>query len=281
MYELKSFENGFEYLEIKNSFMYAKIALQGAHIFEFERVGKEKILWLSPRSDFERGKAIRGGVPICWPRFGILDKNMPAHGFSRTALFQHLEVKEIADATTEVRMRLTDDAQTRKIWNYKFELEVVFTLSDTLKIELRTKNRDTKAFMITQALHTYFHVSNIADVYIKGLESKEFLDTLTDKKQKEETSIIVNAETDRVYQDVNKNIILLDARKEVIIKQEGSASVVVWNPWIEKGSQMSGMKSSAYKEFVCIETANAFDDARVVNKDAIHTISAEYSFSDA
>ena len=277
MYELKSFENGFEYIEIKNSLMSAKIALQGAHIFEFKLENREEFLWLSPVSDFERTKAIRGGIPICWPRFGVLDKDMPAHGFTRTALFKLVEVNEVDARKTEVIMRLTDDVKTRKIWNYKFELDVLFTLSDTLKVELVSKNRDTKEFMITQALHTYFYISGIADVCIKGLESREFLDTLIDEKQKEESSISIDAEIDRVYQDVNTDIVLLDARKEINIKSEGSSSVVVWNPWIEKGSDMSGMKSDGYKDFVCIETANAFDDGRVIKKGDTHTISAEYS----
>jgi len=62
-------ENGFEYIEVKNSIASAKIALQGAHIFEYKCSNKADILWLSPTSHFELGKAIRGGIPICWPRF--------------------------------------------------------------------------------------------------------------------------------------------------------------------------------------------------------------------
>jgi len=275
MHEIKRFENGFEYLEVTNSVMSAKIALQGAHIFEFEQKEREPILWLSPVSEFERGKAIRGGVPICWPRFGNLDKSMPAHGFSRTSLFKLIEVIEKNDVTTEVRMRLTDDAKTREIWDYKFELDVVFTLGETLKIELITKNRDIKEFMITQALHSYFCVSDIADVRVEGLEQKEFLDTLRDIKSKENVAITIDAEIDRVYQKVDRDITLCDAKRCIVLKAKGSASAIIWNPWIEKGSRMSGMKSDAYREFLCIETANAFDDARVVRAKESHSLSVE------
>lgn len=62
---LKKQKNGFEYIEVKNSVASAKIALQGAHIFEYKRSNKEDILWLSPISTFEKGVAIRGGIPIC------------------------------------------------------------------------------------------------------------------------------------------------------------------------------------------------------------------------
>ena len=272
VYALKEFENGFAYIEVSNTSANAKIALQGAHIFEFKRQGKKDILWLSPTSAFESGVAIRGGIPICWPRFGVLDKSMPAHGFSRTAMFMLGDVTEIDSATTQVTLVLEDDETSRKIWDYAFRLEVIFTISDTLSVAMKTTNRDSKEFLITQALHTYFSVSDITNAKIEGLEDCTYLDTLTDKTELQKGSIAINAECDRVYQGVKNDLVLADGVSSIKIQAQGSASCVIWNPWIEKGSRMSGMLANAYKEFVCIESANAFDDFRMIKAGESHTL---------
>lgn len=271
-YELKRLANGFDYLEVRNSIVSAKIALQGAHIFECTMKGKETLLWLSQESQFEIGTVIRGGIPICWPRFGSLDTTLPQHGFARTTVFELMNVTEIDLITTEVTFKLQDNENTRSIWNYKFELEVIFTLCDELCIELKTKNIDTKEFMITQALHTYFDVSDILNISIKNLENKPYLDALTNEKSIQNGAVEFIGEVDRIYQDVNEEIILTDIHKKISLLNTGSSSVVVWNPWINKCSRMSGMQANSYKEFVCIESANAFDDFRVIKPHETHTL---------
>jgi glucose-6-phosphate 1-epimerase len=180
VHEIKSFANGFEYVEVSNSVAHAKIAFQGAHIFEYSSGGKD-LLWLSESSKFELGTSIRGGIPICWPRFGNLDTSLPQHGFARVFLFDLINVDESSPNKTTLHFRLRDSEKSRAIWDYKFELEVIFINSDTLQVELKTTNTDDKAFMITQALHTYFKISNIANVHIKGLQNKPYLDTLTNE----------------------------------------------------------------------------------------------------
>ncbi|MEA1982114.1 MAG: D-hexose-6-phosphate mutarotase [Campylobacterota bacterium] len=277
MYELKKKENGFEYIEISNAKADAKIALQGAHIYEYKHQGEQDILWLSPTSQLEKGMAIRGGIPICWPRFGVLDKSMPAHGFSRTTEFSLLSIKEIDEETTEVTLTLEDNKETRKIWDFSFRLEVIFTISDTLSVETKTTNRDSKEFMITQALHTYFDISSIHNIKIGGFENCPYLDTLTNKKELQGGTITISSECDRVYQEVHKDIVLKDKEREILISAQGSSSCVVWNPWIEKGSRMSGMKPDAYKEFVCIESANAYDDAVLIKAGESHTLKVTLS----
>jgi len=276
MYELKAFPNGFKYIEITNASASAKIALQGAHIYEYKRQDKPDILWLSDSSAFENGVAIRGGIPICWPRFGVLDKSMPAHGFSRTSLFELKDVKVIDAKTTELILVLKDSPQSRQIWDYKFELEVAFRIGEKLEVSMSTKNCDRKEFMITEALHTYFSVGDISDVTISGLENYEFLDTLDGSRGSEKSAIEIDSEYDRVYQGRAERIVLKDTNKRVTITSEGSNSTVVWNPWIEKGSRMSGMRADDYKKFVCIESANAFEDTIFLKEGESYTLRASF-----
>ena len=275
MYALRSFENGFEYIEVQNSAAHAKIALQGAHIFEYISNGSE-LLWLSETSKFEEGSAIRGGIPICWPRFGNLDKSLPQHGFARTFLFELVEVKEINESLTKVHLQLKSSAASKKIWEYDFTLDIVFHISKTLSITMTTTNEDAKEFLLTQAFHTYFQVKNIENITIEGLEGVEFLDTLTNRKSVETQVLKISAETDRVYLGVTKDIYLREDDREVVIHAENSNSAIVWNPWVKKCSKMSAMQAEAYKEFVCIESANAFDDFKIVKPDERCTLSVEY-----
>ncbi|MDK9692792.1 MAG: D-hexose-6-phosphate mutarotase [Sulfurimonas sp.] len=274
----KKLTNGFEYIEVKNEAAEAKVALQGAHLFHYERAGEEPILWLSEASDFELGKAIRGGVPICWPWFGFNeDKSLPQHGFARTSLWEFVGSDEVDVKTTVLTLRLTHDEKTFQIWHYKFLLELKITISDKLSMELKTTNLDDSAFKISQALHTYFSVSHISETAIKGLDKKPYLDALTWKKELQEGDITFNQEVDRVYQEVDGEIVLGDKNRTIHIKNDGSSSVVVWNPWIEKTLRMSAMKEDAYKYFVCIESANAFDNARILEPQESHTLVASFS----
>jgi glucose-6-phosphate 1-epimerase len=86
--------------------------------------------------------------------------------------------------------------------------------------------------------------------------------------------ITFNQEVDRVYQDVDGEIVLSDKNRTIYIKNGGSSSVVVWNPWIEKTLRMSAMKPNAYESMLCIESANAFDDFKVIKPQESHTLRA-------
>jgi len=277
MFAMKKLENGFEYIAIKNDAASAKIALQGAHIFSFKRNGEE-LLWLSSKSAFENGTAIRGGIPICWPRFGNLDISLPQHGFARIFLFELVSVSEESKILTIVQMKLKSSKESREIWDYIFELDIFFYISETLKIEMKTTNRDTKEFLLTEAFHTYFNVSKITDVQIFGLENKRYIDTLIDKEVVQQRGAIkIDKEVDRIYKESSSVIVLEDSDKKVRIEAYNSNSVIVWNPWIEKCAKMSGMQKEGYKKFVCIESANAMDDFKIVKPNESVSIFVEYS----
>lgn len=263
-----------DYIEVNNSSASAKIALQGAHIFQYARNGEKPILWLSEVSNFEKGKAIRGGVPICWPSFGMNNPSLPQHGFARTAEFKHLSTQEIDASTTVVTLKLTHSKESLKLWPYKFELLFKVSISDKLTMELTTKNLDEKTFKITQALHTYFDISHISDARVRGLDTKPYLDALTNKQLVQSGDVLFEEEVDRVYQEVEEQILLVDKNRTIHIENEGSSSVVIWNPWIEKGKRMSAMRDDAYNDFVCIESANAYEDFKMLKPCEFHTLKA-------
>jgi len=275
--EVKKFSNGFEYVEVKNSVASAKIALQGGHIFHYAHNKKEPILWLSDESVFEVGTAIRGGIPICWPSFGMNNSDLPQHGFARVSMWNLVCVNELNSNTTEVILNLKETQESLKLWDYKFDLELKITISDTLTLEMTTTNLDEKSFKLTQAFHSYFKISDITNISVNGLDSKLYFDALSSYNIRQNGDITFSAELDRVYQNVESPVVLKDTNAEVKLTSQGSSSVVVWNPWIEKCSRMSGMSNEAYKEFVCIETANAFEDFRTLGTRESHILKVTIS----
>ena len=276
MVALKKLENGFEYVHIKNSVTEAKIALQGAHIFSFKPHNQEDFFWLSDESVFSEGVAIRGGVPLCWPAFGMNNPSLPQHGFARTSLFKFVGFEELDENKTKVSFKLQHSQKTLALWPYKFELEFIVIISEEITMQLITTNKDTKPFELTQAFHSYFDISHIDDVKLRGLEGKKMLDTLSDTTSLCDGVIEISSEYDRVFQGVESPLHLEDSSRVITIEQKGAKSVVVWNPWIEKAKRMSGMRDDAYKEFICVESANAFEDVRVIEPSCEHCLEVKY-----
>ncbi len=279
MVSLKKLANGFEYLEVVNLSASAKIALQGGHIFDYTPTDKEPLLWLSEASNFKYGESIRGGIPICWPWFGMhtTDTTLPQHGFARTSLWTHTQTIEKKDAT-QITLKLQSSSKTKELFPYKFELTLIIDIGEKLQLQLITTNTDTKAFTITQALHTYFNISDTNHITIKGLKNKTYFDALDAHYKKQVKDIKINKEVDRVFQDTEKEIVLQDTNSKISISREGSSSVVIWNPWIDKCSRMSAMKEDSYKTFVCIESANALSDAREIESHTSHTLQTTINY---
>ncbi len=272
----KQFDNGFKYIEIQNSQAEAKIALQGAHLFHYKVKEEPSLLWLSKAAFFEEGKAIRGGIPVCFPWFGKNKDNpsLPQHGFARTQLWTVVLEEEKGDSTTHIRLQLKPDTHTLAQWPYLFDVTLDIIISQELSIALSVTNTDTKPFEISTALHTYFSVSDIGTIAIKGLDGRAYYDALEEKNHLQKGDILIHEEVDRVYSHPAETITLLDGDAKVKLQQEGSNSLVVWNPWIEKSKQMSDMSANGYRTMVCLETSNTREDSKVLKPNESHVLKA-------
>lgn len=62
--------------------------------------------------------------------------------------------------------------------------------------------------------------------------------------------------------------------RRIIIEKKGSDSTVLWNPWIDKTASMSDMAAESSQEMICIETANAADNAIQLAPGTVHKLSA-------
>jgi glucose-6-phosphate 1-epimerase len=149
------------------------------------------------------------------------------------------------------------------------------TLKDTLQIELTTTNRDKQPMVITQALHTYLLVSQIAAVDVRGLEGAHYTDTTPAASHGHQHGpLVVREEVDRIYRDTESECVLTDPGigREIVVAKRGSRTTVVWNPWSDRAKRLRDMADDDYLRFLCIETANADDDAVRLEPGAQHTV---------
>ena len=115
----------------------------------------EELIFLSPRAVLDGSKAIRGGVPICWPAFGPWSLGSQ-HGFARSSVWE---------VRSEEKQRVTFTLAESRAWDQQFLLSYTVSLGETsLDIELTAKNCNTEqAIDFTTALHTYFRLGSAAN----------------------------------------------------------------------------------------------------------------------
>ena len=253
--------------EISNSHGEATVALHGGHILSFRPRDCEPVLWLSRKSYFKPGKAIRGGIPVCWPWFADhpTDTDKPAHGFVRTAVWSVSETETLADDSTRLKLSVADSEETMKLWPHRFRLELDCTVSDVLTTKLIATNTGSKPFICGGALHSYFNISAVSNILIKGLEDCAYKDKVDQFRRKvQEGPVSVRSETDRIYLDTKADCIIVDSgmQRRIRVIKKGSRTTVVWNPWIDKARKMADFGDDEYNGMVCVETANA--DADVI-----------------
>ena len=147
-----------------------------------------------------------------------------------------------------------------------FTVEYAVTVNQALTLALTVTNQSKdQVFTYEDCLHTYFEVGDIKDVSIKGLKGATYLDKVENFARKTESNevIRISSEVDRPYLDTTSAIEISDAKfgRKIRVEKEGSASTVVWNPWIEKAQQMSDFGNDEYLRMICVESGNVASNA--------------------
>lgn len=265
--------------EIHTPHASARVALQGAQVLAWQPTGQQPVIWVSKAAVYEPGKGVRGGVPVCWPWFGARD-GLPAHGFVRTRVWDVRETAQDAAGQVVLRLGTRDDASTRALWDFAFDLELVVTVGQTLRMALVTRNTGTTPFTITDALHTYFGVGDIAQTTVLGLDGCAYLDKVQNFAQLKQTGgVEFTGETDRIYTDTTADCLIDDKAwgRRIRVAKQGSTSTVVWNPWSERAKAFADMAAGEFKDMLCVETCNAGPDQVEVAPGNTHTLIAMIS----
>jgi glucose-6-phosphate 1-epimerase len=261
----------------------AHVYLHGAHVTHFQPRGARPVLFLSRQSQFSGGmpgRAIRGGVPLCFPWFGSKsgDPAAPSHGFARLLAWDVAEVTRDDRGRARASLRLTANDYTRRFFPHDFTATYTVTVDARLHLELTVQNEGPTPMVVEEALHTYFAVGDVRRVSIRGLERAPYVDKTEAfaRKPAEGSPLAIARATDRAYPGARGDVTIEDPEwaRSIVVTKAGSATTVVWNPWIENAKTMADLGDDEWTEMVCVETANAMDDALTMSPGAEHTMSA-------
>jgi glucose-6-phosphate 1-epimerase len=275
---LESGRGGLSRLVLSSPASEAHLYLHGAHLTNYQPAGQRPVLWVSGQSQFAPGKPIRGGVPICFPWFGPRpdDPAAPLHGFARLLEWSLIGVEKGSDGTPVAALELRSDESTRRFLPHVFTLRLSVAAGRSLRMTLGVQNEGDQPLRFAEALHTYLAVGDVRRVQISGLERARYVDKTDGGAMKTigEEALRIVAETDRVFAGHAGPITLEDAewRRRIRIARSGSATAVVWNPWIAKAKAMPDFGDDEWTEMVCVEAANALDDAVTLPPGASHEL---------
>lgn len=234
-------------LVIQHKSCYAAVSLQGAHLLFWQPSTEQTpIIWLSKQSKFEKGIAIRGGVPVCWPWFGPL--GTPSHGFARIVEWT-LDSCNEDDNGVDLVLVLSNNQQTKPYFDKPFNVTLKIHLGKTCEVTLSCSGD----FEATSALHTYFGIDNISHVVVSGL-GDTYQDRLTvENKPATVGQMTFNQEVDRIYTNANTEMTINDNVRTIKLTTTNASDVVTWNPWIDKAKAMADFGDDEYQSMVCVE----------------------------
>jgi len=271
-------QNEMGMVEVSTEMSTAAIYLHGAQVTHFQKRGELPLLFMSQCSRFSEGQPIRGGVPIIFPWFGARE-GLGQHGFAR---IHEWEIKEFApapDGSFSLRFCLPECPEASTL--PAFTADYTVSVSDYLGLRLTITNRSDTVFNFEDCLHPYFAVGDVTAVSISGLARRTYLDQTAKFALRTEGALPIRiaSEVDRIYLNTTDPVEIADPRlgRKILIEKEGSASTVVWNPWVAKSQQMPDFANDEYSRMVCVESGNVAPNEVALSPGETHTLAVRIS----
>nr|WP_229980871.1 lytic murein transglycosylase [Stenotrophomonas lactitubi] len=253
----------------------AAISVFGGQLLSFVPKGQPDVMWLSPKRA-ALPTPIRGGSPVCWPYFGRQGQgdDVPAHGFVRTLPWELQQARRLDDGSIELTLA------PPALDNLGLRLTMTVRVGRELRQQLLTENTGKAPATITQALHNYFRVGDASKVDVDGVDGLDYLDKFENyaqpRRQQGPWSLRDPRDpgrSDRIYTQAGGHYVLRDPvlKRRIDIRTEGSRSLVAWNPGADAAAKMADV-GDGWRDYVCLEAANAGPDVITVAPGGRHTL---------
>ncbi len=243
------------FIILSNQQAECKISLWSGNLVSYRPKGeKEDVFWLGDFNKFDNVQAIRGGIPVCWPRFAEekLNAYLPRHGFARLSDWC-LKRVFVDETKIEAELALVPDMK----YNVDMIANLSIKITDKLEYSLETINNGNAEFSFSEALHAYFNVGSIDDVEIKGLDGYKYRNSLDGNVYVQDGHLRIKGEFDAAFLNHRGDVEIVDPvlERTILITKNGSNTTVVWNP----NKDLAEMSEGQDKRFVCVEPANQGD----------------------
>ena len=235
----------------------AEAYAHGAHVTSWRPASGEERLFLSAKSAFETGVAIRGGIPVIFPQFASLGPLLK-HGFARIMEWETIRSGRTTVGKGEAQWRLSSSPLTRELWPHDFEATVIASVGGmSLTVALSVLNRGDSTLSFTAALHTYLLVDDVRDVTVGGLEGVVYRDSAAGGKEarQDDAELRVSGELDRIYFDVPGPLEVRDNVRRTRVAMSGFTDAVIWNPGAERAAGLADLEPGGWLRMLCVEAA--------------------------
>ena len=265
---------GLPALRIDTPLASAAVSLHGGQLLSYAPRGFDDLLWLSPVSK-RAPDAIRGGVPVCWPYFGRQGQSAeaPQHGFARNTQWMLTDSSVDSEGAATIELILPERAST------PLRLKQTLHIGHELRQSLTTRNTGVETVALTQALHSYFHVGDAERVQVSGLDGLAYADKYDghDHVQSGQWNLQDPRDpgrSDRIYHRTGNRFALIDPvlGRRIDLATSGSHSLVVWNPGASGIVAIGDAPADGWRQFVCLEAANAGEDVISLASGQTHTL---------
>jgi glucose-6-phosphate 1-epimerase len=270
-------QGGLPVVRIETVAVKAEVSLYGAQVLSWAPANHNEVLFLSNKSHWEQGKAIRGGIPVCFPWFGDKsdDRNAPKHGYARTREWRLDSMAALDDGSVTLVCVFENDAAGKALFPHAFVVAYRITAGARLRLEFTVINTDSKPMRFEEALHTYFRVGEAEQASVRGLEGLTYRDKTDGFREKQQDSeITFGEEVDRVFLNTSAPVEVEDEAQGRLLRTEkqNSESTIVWNPAAKVAARLADFGYDEWHEMVCVEGANVGGAAVLLDPGEEHTM---------
>lgn len=259
----------------------AEIYLHGAQVTSWKPRGGDEVLFVSNQSRWEDGKAIRGGIPICFPWFRgkADDAKAPAHGVVRTKSWELTTIEQDGDVVT-VTLASESDEASQRWWPFEFRAEYRVMVGAELKLELAVTNTGSAPMRFEEALHTYHRVGDAEKVRVAGLDWTAYLDNMDGNLEKmQRGDVVMTGPRDNAYLDTRSALEVIDPvlGRRIRTEKKNSLTTVVWNPWEAGAKALADLGNYEWRGMACVEASNILGAAVTLAPGEEHGMTAVLS----
>ena len=274
-------QGGLPKIQVTTATASAEIYLHGGHITSWIPSGAQEIIFVSEASRWEDGRAIRGGIPVCFPWFRAKmdDPAAPAHGFVRTKSWA-LESLSAKGDSVHVSLATESDESTRRWWPHDFRLQLHIQVGAQLALELVVSNTGTNSFQFEEALHTYHRVGDVRRASVAGLNGVSFLDNRDGNREKiQDGDVVLVDATDNAYLNTESLLIINDPvlQRRIQVDKQNSQTTIVWNPWESGAKALADFGDHEWTPMLCVEASNIISSAVTLGPGEEHRMAATIS----